>query len=382
MTSRTITVTLRRKTDAPSTDRRGNVVATNKEVQKPKAALGVSAPLAQSIAKAAESNPYSIAAKLAPVLKTMRRTPVSASTTAPDPKKDQSDRRPQQQDSDDAITAAKPQKRISDTQKILNDLSHRVMSALKASQTRKAADDLKAATGNVTISKSARSQIRFALNAVASFMSAPRSDVADRSDLGRLVSERLDLAKEAEVNAVTAFNNRQKEITLREQEGGAVRAASGGKFVPADHPNARALRKQISENGFAAGRAAISIVTSKQMTVEGQRVIREHFNGATVSSGMYILINDAVIVGMTAAYAFGNYGAGGARSKTEHKDSVLRFAEAMRGKIGNREPLDDVAMWADALWAVTFTRSDLNILRRACGGSLSFRGWGVAFMSA
>ena len=282
--------------------------------------------------------------------------------------------------SDAAVsTVDRVQRRVSDTYDPLKALETTVVSAIQANNIRAAREHVMLAAADKSYARSTRETLKYTLNTLISFASAHRDGVTPSAthDLTRAIHHRFAAALDSERVAVIAFNKRQLEQAATEKDSIAVRAASNGKFVEKNHPTAQALNRQIAERGFAVGKAAVTFIAGKMISAEGQRTIREHFNGSTVSSGMYIVITDAVVVGMTAAYASEKFGAG--RNALHHKQAVLELADTLSGQLRGPSALDDVSMWGNALWAVTFTNQDLNILRRACNGSLNFKNWGLAY---
>lgn len=287
---------------------------------------------------------------------------------------------PQAIQSDTVVsTVEHAQKRLADTYDPLKQLETTVVSFIQANNIRAAREHVMIAAADKSYARSTREALKYTLNTLISFASAHRNGVTPSAtlDLTRTIHQRFAAALDGERVAVIAFNKRQVEQTATEKDSIAVRAASNGKFVEKNHPTAQALNRQIAERGFAVGKAAVTFIAGKMISAEGQRTIREHFNGSTVSSGMYIVITDAVVVGMTAAYASEKFGAG--RNALHHKEAVLELADTLSGQLRGRKALEDVSMWGNALWAVTFTNQDLNILRRACGGSLNFKNWGLAY---
>lgn len=287
---------------------------------------------------------------------------------------------PQSIQSDTVVsTVERVQKRLADTYDPLKQLETTVVSFIQANNIRAAREHVMIAAADKSYARSTREALKYTLNTLISFASAHRNGVTPSAtlDLTRTIHQRFAAALDGERVAVTAFNKRQVEQAATEKDSIAVRAASNGKFVEKNHPTAQALNRQIAERGFAVGKAAVTFIAGKMISPEGQRTIREHFNGSTVSSGMYIVITDAVVVGMTAAYASEKFGAG--RNALHHKEAVLELADTLSGQLRGRKALEDVSMWGNALWAVTFTNQDLNILRRACGVSLNFKNWGLAY---
>ena len=363
MTSRTITVSLRRSKAALKEKEKQLDAADTPE---PTPAVSVTAN-----ASPPQMEPQTqLAQKLAPVLSAMRNSPAPAQATR------------RESDGADPVAAAHPQRRLADTYDPLRQLEADVTQLVADGRLQTAANFLVESIADKSYSQETRNHLKYALNAVSSFASARKAGTtsADADAIRTNLAKRFAFVLEAERRAVTAFNARRKENAEREGESLSLRAASGGKFVSPNHQSAVNLNRQIADAGVAIGRAAVTFVTRNMLSSEGSMTIRRHFNGSTVSSGMYILINDAWVVGMTAAYAMEHFGAG--RNALEHKQALLEFTEAVRGRIGNREALETVSIWNGALWAVTFTRADLNILRRACGGNLNLREWGIGYKTA